>query len=341
MSRHRLFSLIALTSAGLFSCVSLPAKADLLGYWPVELGQGDRVVNAVETGAAGEIFNPENGLGPDGSVWFNDPDRGTVLSFDGTAGGAYVLAGEIPRMTLDNDFTWAFWANQDEENTSPNDIIFGNRRNLEMQDFQPRQFIKFTPTKFEYHMNGNGNDNLEYDDLLPNEWNHHVVVKDGANLSYYRNGALASAGTISQELDVPQPLFFGGDNTGSAGENWRGLLDEIAIWDEALPAGIVAEIANGTRTPGPSILPDLPGDFNEDGAIDLADFEVIKNNFRSGTLYREGDFNFSGQIDLQDFLEFSAAFGGGAAAAVPEPSTIWLMIGAALCGLLARCRRRR
>jgi len=73
-------------------------------------------------------------------------------------------------MTLTNDFTWAFWAKHSDENTADNDIILGNRMDESPADFVPRQFIKFTPTKFEWHMNGNGDDNMEYEDIPADVW---------------------------------------------------------------------------------------------------------------------------------------------------------------------------
>jgi hypothetical protein len=39
-------------------------------------------------------------MGDGGSVWVDDPDLGTVISFLGTADGAYVRAGEIPQMII-------------------------------------------------------------------------------------------------------------------------------------------------------------------------------------------------------------------------------------------------
>jgi len=167
-------------------------------------------------------------------VWVDDPERGTVISFNGTAEGAYVRAGTIPQMTLTNDFTWSFWAKQNAENTANNDIILGNRMDENAVDFVPRQFIKFTPTKFEWHMNGNGDDNLEYDDIPADVWLHHAVVKTADQLTYYRNGIEASSGIITQPLDFPQPLFFGGDNEGAEGENWNGMMSDVRIYNRAL-----------------------------------------------------------------------------------------------------------
>ncbi len=84
--------------------------------------------------------------------------------------------------------------------------------------------------------------------------------------------------------------------------------------------------------------PDNPGDFNQDGAIDTADFDIMVANFRTGNSHEEGDINFDFAVDLQDFVEFAGKFNGGAAA-VPEPST-WVLAVLVLLGILG-CRRRR
>ena len=210
------------------------ADPNLVGWWPLNEGVGDIVIDMSGVGTDGTIHNPNAGLGPDGSVWVEDPERGMVISFNGEASGAYVRAGTIPQMTLTNDFTWSFWAKQDAGQTGTNDIIFGNRMDENAVDFVPRQFIKFTPTKFEWHMNGNGNDNMEYEDIPADVWLHHAVVKVGDQLTYYRNGVEGGSKTITQPLGFPQPLFFGGDNEAAEGENWRGFLSDARIYNRAL-----------------------------------------------------------------------------------------------------------
>jgi len=222
-----------------------PGTNGLLACYPLDGDANDISGNGIN----GTIYNADTGgLGEGGSVWVDDLERGTVISFNGTASGAYVRAGEIPQMTLTNDFTWSFWAKQKAENTADNDIILGNRMNENAVDFVPRQFIKFTPTKFEWHMNGNGDDNLEYDDIPADVWLHHAVVKTGDQLTYYRNGVEHSSGTFTQPLDFPQPLYFGGDNEGSEGENWNGLMSDVCIYDRALAAGEIRYLA-GFRPP--------------------------------------------------------------------------------------------
>lgn len=234
---------VMFTLSGAMACMAQDPDPAMLGWWKLDDGAGDIAADSSGRANHGTITNLSGGLGTDGNVWVQDLERGTVLSFDGSASGAYVRAGEIPQMTLANDFTWAFWAFQDPANTTPNDIILGNRHDDAGVDFSPRQFIKFTPTKFEWHMNGVGTDDLDYDDLPGGEWLHHTVVKTGDQLTYYRNGKQAGSGTITQALDGPMPLFFGGENTNSAGENWRGMLSDIRLYERALTADEVKQLA--------------------------------------------------------------------------------------------------
>ena len=226
------------------------ADADLIGWWKLDEGSGDVANDSSRLGAAGAISNVDTGgLGTGGEVWVNDPDRGIVISFNGEGSGAYVRAGDIPWMTLTNDFTWAFWAKQDAGNTTTNDILFGNRRDENNADFVPRQFIKFTPTQFEFHMNDNGNDNLDYDDIPADVWLHHVIVKAGDQLTYYRDGVEAGSKTITQALTFPQPLFIGGDSTSTDGENWRGFMSDVRIYDHALTRAEILGAMGGAAWP--------------------------------------------------------------------------------------------
>jgi hypothetical protein len=80
---------------------------------------------------------------------------------------------------------------------------------------------------------------------------------------------------------------------------------------------------------------ELRGDFNFDGKIDEADFQVLANGMFEGNGYRQGDFNLDGQIDFTDFRALKSA---AAAQAVPEPGT-WVLLG--LGGLLLAFHRRR
>ncbi len=253
---------------------SLAGKG-LYGHWPLDDGAGDEAANLAPGTDPALIWGAEfGGLGPDGSVWVDDPERGTVIGFSGsdTAGSnAWVEAGYLPMMTDENDFTWTFWARQAPGQATPaNDIIIGNRWGDNNVDTAPREFIKFTPNQFEFHMNGAAAGNVQYSPATDSEtgipsndeWIHHVVVKDGEELTYYRNGEVANQGMVTREMlsADPFPFAMGGQN---GVETWQGYLSDVRLFDHSLtPEEISAIIGGGVR-----------GDYNGNGELDAEDLD--------------------------------------------------------------------
>jgi hypothetical protein len=91
------------------------------------------------------------------------------------------------------------------------------------------------------------------------------------------------------------------------------------------------------------IDPPIPGDADADGAVGFADFLAVSGRFNSdGWGWSGGDFNFDGTTDFADFLILSDGFGrtSGAVAAIPEPSslTLLVLVVATIGPMWRRCR---
>jgi glycosidase len=98
------------------------------------------------------------------------------------------------------------------------------------------------------------------------------------------------------------------------------------------------------------ILRTQPGDFNLDGRVDSADYVTFRmsGTITTGARYYQGDADFDGDVDNADLLTYWSHYGferqplaplsGAALAAVPEPSSLMLVILA--IGALAIERRR-
>ncbi len=145
----------------------------------------------------------------------------------------------------------------------------------------------------------------------------HFIYEEGDELV---NGTTAPAARVG--------LFFG--QAANPNANFAPRLDLFhdnawRLFDAVLELGL-----------GP--LPD-PGDFNEDGTVDLADYEILKANFNTDARFRQGDMDFSGRVDLRDFTAFVEVFNANAAA-VPEPGTLWLLLLGAGAVPWAKLRRR-
>jgi len=220
---------------------------NLVGWWKLDEGYGAITVDWSGYGSHGIISNTGGGLGENGSVWFDDPECGIVISFNGNDGsGAYVTAGGIPEMTLTNDFTWAFWARQHQDQSTDlavggNNLILGNRYSYTGAD--PLEFIKFTPAKFEFY--NNDPDYLmtvDYDDIPSNVWIHHAGVKKGTTLTYYRNGVESGTSTITKTIQA-NPFYMAGEPAG--GGRWRGWLSDVQIYDKALTLDEIKQVMRG------------------------------------------------------------------------------------------------
>jgi Concanavalin A-like lectin/glucanases superfamily/NedA-like, galactose-binding domain len=201
----------------------------LIGWWKLDEGAGTTVLDSSGLGNNGTF-----GGSPD---WIEDQDRGMAVSFGGSA--LIDTPVIIPAMTLENGFTWAFWCKQAGDGAGVNNVIFGNRYG---GTADPLQFIKFTPTNFEYYHGGH-NGTIAYENVPADEWVHMATVKDGANLQHYRNGVATESGTTTAEIDE-NPFGMGGDATNGA-EYWTGMLSDGRLYTRALTAGEVLEVMAG------------------------------------------------------------------------------------------------
>jgi hypothetical protein len=294
-----LFLTVVLLLGLVLTTAAKSADSDLLGWWPLDEGAGNVVNDLSGKGNHGTIQNPNGGLGPGGSVWDTDPERGVVLSFNGNdTTGAYVNVGMIiPPMTLTNDFTWAFWAKQTSGGTGVNEVILGNRYGAS----DPLQFSKFTPTKFEYYNNGNNSGFIDYDDIPDGMWLHHAVVKDGARLTYYRNGVVAGKSTITATL-VAQPFYIGGD---ASAERWSGWLSDVRIYNYAASEAEIAAIMSGY---GSNMRPFV--DAGDDRTVILPNDIIVLN----GTVTDDGVGDPNGFLAM----EWSQLSGPGAVSFEPN-----------------------
>ncbi len=81
----------------------------------------------------------------------------------------------------------------------------------------------------------------------------------------------------------------------------------------------------------------IPGDADGSGDVQFDDFVLLSENFGQPGTWTEGDFDGDGLVQFGDFVDLAESFGefvfspfsASTAAAVPEPSTGWLLLGGA------------
>jgi hypothetical protein len=81
-----------------------------------------------------------------------------------------------------------------------------------------------------------------------------------------------------------------------------------------------------------TVFPDLPGDYNFDGAVDAADYVLWRTNDGSVAGYEAWRDNFGGMAGVGN--------GSGASAVVPEPAAL-MILAVALAIAPFSIRRRR
>jgi hypothetical protein len=93
-------------------------------------------------------------------------------------------------------------------------------------------------------------------------------------------------------------------------------------------------------------VPLMGTDFNMSNGTDLADFEILRANYLTGTTFGQGDANLDGFVNHEDFFMWRTDYlmlGGNPALinfqAIPEPSTLSL-VALAVIGTLRRARQR-
>jgi hypothetical protein len=91
---------------------------------------------------------------------------------------------------------------------------------------------------------------------------------------------------------------------------------------------------------------DLVGDYNGDGNVNGADYNIWRSQFGFTGVNINSDGNGDGRVDMRDYVVWRdnvpAGSGAGLGAAVPEPTSgLLLCLGMAAAGSLGRSRRTR
>ncbi|MFM7180319.1 MAG: PA14 domain-containing protein, partial [Verrucomicrobiales bacterium] len=90
--------------------------------------------------------------------------------------------------------------------------------------------------------------NIEETNILSGTWYHFAVVRSGTKISLYIDGALAgSDSAFTLDLYLTKPVVFGGhaSKTTSVSRWFDGQIDDCAVFNAALNATEISELANG------------------------------------------------------------------------------------------------
>ena len=273
-----------------------PVQAELLGWWRFDEGSGLTVNDSSGKDHHGTIHGtPEWGFGPQGF--------GGALDFSQTQ-GAY--CGIFDPTGGTGTFTLTFWCLWDGSQSIQHFCTKSNGWGATTAMFQIE--VKgghSDPARVNrLHLAFQGAPQAVLHVIPQNEWCHNVLVFDGTNATSYFNG---------EDLEGPQPTGIGpnvdapiiiGASHAAEGRTFMGLMDDVRLFSEILPAERIRSIMEGggltypfAYGPDPAdgtlhkdtwiTLSWKPGDFAVSHDVYLGDdFDVVDEATRDSDVFR-------------------------------------------------------
>ena len=255
-------------------------QAELLGWWRLDEGSGLTVNDSSGNDHHGTIQGtPEWGFGPQGF--------GGALDFSQTQ-GAY--CGVFDPTGGTGTFTLTFWCLWDGSQSIQHFCTKSNGWGATTAMFQIE--VKgghSDPARVNrLHLAYQGAPQAVLHVIPQNEWCHNALVFDGTNATSYFNG---------EDLEGPQPTGIGpnvdapiiiGASHAAEGRTFMGLMDDVRIFSEVLPAERIQSIMEG----GGLTYPFAYGPDPADGVLHLDTWINLS--------WKPGDFAVSHDVYIGD-----------------------------------------
>ena len=166
---------------------------------------------------------------------------GKAGNFDG-ADANYIKIDYNPALNVYTDSSWAFsaWIKPVSGTGTYRHIIYGPWTNLPRIDYHETRggLLLLSPNPLGFWSNQVGFPDINFD-----QWNYLTLVANGTNYIWYINGVERSKQDYLALANNP-PGSYGLGGGGLAGTNFKGQIDEVMIYDDALTPQEVQALYN-------------------------------------------------------------------------------------------------
>jgi hypothetical protein len=211
--------------------VQTPARPPVAAY-SFEAGEGE-LAEDVAGNHDGTLVGP---------AWFDNGKYGSALRFDGI--DDLVTVPDANDLDLTDEFTLEAWVRPDEANKWS--AVITKERGKGAVSYQMHaEGEKSAPVGYVANSSGTYGVTAGTTPIAPRVWSHLAMTYDGAKLRFYIDGVLKATATGADPGVSADQLLIGG-NLSWPEDAFKGLIDEIRIYDRALDEG---EINSDKATP--------------------------------------------------------------------------------------------
>jgi hypothetical protein len=186
----------------------------LVLYYSFDQDQGNKVVDISGNNRHGEVRDARH---------VQDPQRGGVMSFD----GSFCFAPVFVRNIDVDAFSFSAWAKTPEAPRGVND------RGIFLLTDLVHHYVFAGNSEGGVGIEGNGSGINVYDRQFEvGRWTHITGTYDGRIFKIYWNAELAKA--RDKQSKALTGTFIIGSGAIHGGQSWRGMIDEVAVFNRAL-----------------------------------------------------------------------------------------------------------
>ena len=265
--------------------VTFQYTAGLVGWWTFDEGSGATAADSSGMGNDGTV---------NGATWAGGTIGG-ALSFDGTSD--YVAIPNESDYDCAGAVSVCAWIKADPSMGAWKGAVTKSD-NMNLQRYNDT-------AKIVWQTNGTSQYQLQSaSDVIDDQWHHVVGTYDGADKKLYVDGVLDATAACTGSIDTTDEPVEIGRNSHHDSYYWKGLIDDVRIYNRAItPAEVAALHAAGGGTPPPPPPADQDGDGLPDAWETANGMDPTDDDSDGdGTLDCDEDPDGDGYTNLEEYL---------------------------------------